>query len=239
MNSTMRIYSLFYEIIQLVFLPILRWQGNRLRKEALKLPEAMGPRSGNIGSGEKLSILIIGDSSACGVGVKLINQSLAGYLVQTLSKNYQCNWKIIAKSGLNTSDLTRLIEKEHASLFDTVVISIGMNDITSGISRERWLKQLRTLQSSLQEKFKITRFIFCGMPPVGKLKIIPNPLRRLLALKASLFDKSLSVFCGDDPKKTYLSINIPFGKEMIADDGFHPSSEFYKLWARMIINIIV
>ena len=167
-----------------------------------------------------------------------MTKSLAGYLIKDLSKNYECTWKIIAKSGVKTSDLIRLIEEEHASPFDHVVISIGMNDITSGTSRENWLKLLRTLQTLLQEKFKTTRFIFCGMPPVGKLKIIPSPLRQILSLKAHLFDMSLSMFCNKDPKKTYLSITLPFGEEMIAADRFHPSEDFYKLWATKINNTI-
>ena len=239
MNSNMRIYSLFCEIIQFFFFPVLKWQGNQLRKDVLKLPEAIGPRSGRLGDGQKLNILIIGDSSACGVGVKSINKSLAGYLIKELSENYDCTWKIIAKSGLTTSDLIKLIKEQNDSLFDSIVISIGMNDITSGISRERWLKQLEKLQILLQKKFSTKRLIFCGVPPIEKFKIIPNPLKQILALKAHLFNMSLSKFCNKDREKTYLSINLPFGEEMLAADGFHPSEDFYKLWARIIHDVII
>ena len=234
----MRFYSLFFEIIQTVLLPILKWQGKKLRKNIVVLPEAQGPRSGSTGVGQKLSILIIGDSSACGVGVKSMSKSLAGYLIKALSRNYECNWKIIAKSGLKTSDLIRLIEEEPVSLFDLVIISIGMNDITSGVSRERWLKELNTLKILVQNKFKTTRFIFCPMPPVGKFKIIPNPLKLILALKVNLFNVSLSEICNKDPNSTYLLINLTFGEEMLASDGFHPSEKFYKLWGLAIHDII-
>jgi len=234
----MRFNSLFFQIIQTVLLPILKWQGKKLRKNIVELPEAKGLRSGSMGFGQKLNILIIGDSSACGVGVKSISKSLAGYLIKALSKNYECKWKIIAKSGLKTSDLIELIEEEPVSLFDFIIISIGMNDITSGRSREGWVKQLNRLQILMKKKFKTTRFIFCGMPPVGKFKIIPNPLKRILALKANLFNMSLSEICNKHPNSTYLSINLTFGEEMLAADGFHPSGKFYKIWALAIHDII-
>jgi len=234
MNKKMKIYSLSIEIIQLFFFPILKWQGKIVKDTVLKLPEAKGSRSGEKGSGKRLNILITGDSSACGVGVAHITKSLAGHLIKILSQVYQCNWKIIAKSGLNTSNLIKIIEEQESCPFDIVIISVGMNDITSGISRENWMREMKKLQTSLQIKFNPKQFIFCGLPPVGKFKIIPNPLKWILALKAKLFDLSLNKFCNNNPKSIHLLIKLPFEEKMIAIDGFHPSEEFYKLWACII-----
>ena len=74
---------------------------------------------------------------------------------------------------------------------------------------------------------------------IVKLKIIPNPLKFILTLKANLFDMSLSKFFDDNPNITYLSISkFTFTDNMIAIDGFHPSEVFYKLWAQIIHNKI-
>ena len=79
-------YSISFEIIQLLFLPFLKLQGNNVRKKVLKLPEATGNRSGVTGIGKIIKILCIGDSSACGVGVENMNKSLSGNF-SSLDKN--------------------------------------------------------------------------------------------------------------------------------------------------------
>tara|TARA_A100001011_G_scaffold161479_1_gene169879 strand:- start:534 stop:1262 length:729 start_codon:yes stop_codon:yes gene_type:complete len=240
MNLKIRIYSFFHNVFQFFLLPVLSWQGKILRERALKLPEALGARNGIEGCGTaKLRVLIIGDSSACGVGVQYINHSLAGHLVKLLSKSHQCIWKIIAKSGLRTSDLVRLLYVQNINKFDIAVVSIGVNDITSGLSCEKWNRELIKLNTLLRTKFEVKKIIFSGMPPFGRLKIIPNPLRLTLYLKANLFEKLLFNFCQEDPTYEYVRINLPLGEEMIAEDGFHPSNHFYKFWASLVCKKIL
>ena len=64
--------------------PLLLAQARRLRKTALRLPEAAGPRSGvefpalrAALVAEPLRLLVVGDSSAAGVGVDHQEQALA------------------------------------------------------------------------------------------------------------------------------------------------------------------
>ena len=127
-------YSICFEIIQLLFLPFLKLQGKNVRKKVLKLPEATGNRSGVTGKGKIIKILCIGDSSACGVGVDNMDKSLSGNLINNLKLNFKCHWKVIAKSGVNSNQLIDLILLEKNQNYTFVVISIGMNDITSGNS---------------------------------------------------------------------------------------------------------
>src|SRR6266516_1669739 len=50
--------------------PVLLPQSKWLKRNALRLPEAAGPREGKVGVGEPvLRLLVVGDSSAAGVGV--------------------------------------------------------------------------------------------------------------------------------------------------------------------------
>ena len=57
----------------------------------------------------KGKILCIGDSSACGVGVENIDKSLSGNLINNLKSNFKCQWKVIAKSGVNSNQLIDLL----------------------------------------------------------------------------------------------------------------------------------
>ena len=49
--------------------PLLAAQSAWVRRRALALPEPSGERTGLVGRGPRLRLLVIGDSSAAGVGV--------------------------------------------------------------------------------------------------------------------------------------------------------------------------
>ena len=55
-------------------------QGILVRRRAVELPEAKGPRAGIVGKGKPLRLLVIGDSSAAGVGVNTQDEAIAGQL---------------------------------------------------------------------------------------------------------------------------------------------------------------
>jgi len=232
-------YSICFEIIQFFLLPFLKLQGKKVRKNVLKLPEATGNRSGVIGKGQIIKILCIGDSSASGVGVEHIDLSLSGNLINNLKLNFKCKWKVIAKSGVNSNQLIDLLLLEKNQKFKFVVISIGMNDITSGNSLIIFKKNLIKLENILSKKFSVNYFIYSGMPPVHKLKTVPNPLKSILAIKALIFDKFLRLKCERNINYIYININkLSFEENMVAKDGFHPSENFYKIWSEEISNII-
>ena len=234
-----KVLSLFFELIQFILLPLLKWQGQRVRQKALKLPEALGKRSGITGKGKTLKILFVGDSSACGVGVKNLDKSLSGHLLQNLKQRYRCHWKIVAKSGLKTNNLTDLILLEKDQKFSIAVISIGMNDITSRSSLNNWHENLQKLENTLSKKFSIDYYFYSGMPPVHKLNNVPNPLKTILAIKALHFDKLIKMKCSKFKKYQYININkLSSSENMTAIDGFHPSESFYKIWSAEIAKKI-
>ena len=65
--------------LKLVLAPVLFAQARSTRRRAPVLPEAEGPREGQLGSGVgALRVLIAGDSSAAGVGVANQDHAFAG-----------------------------------------------------------------------------------------------------------------------------------------------------------------
>src|SRR5664279_2596643 len=86
--------------------PLLVAQAVATRRRAQVLPEAQGPREGELGtgSGPALRVLIAGDSSAAGVGVESQEQAVAGHLVRALhgATGRRIAWALRARSGLTT-----------------------------------------------------------------------------------------------------------------------------------------
>ena len=83
--------SLQSRVLQTLLLPILIVQGNMVRKQAIELPEAKGARKGFCGSGEDLSIIFLGASSACGIGVNHLDDALSVSLLHLIKDEYSCD----------------------------------------------------------------------------------------------------------------------------------------------------
>ena len=231
--------SNYSQILQTLLLPILLFQGWRLRKNIIELPEATGERQGTIGKGRKLGLIFLGDSSACGVGVSHLNKALSGGLLNILSQKYSCDWKVFAKSKLMTSELTNLISKEEETNFDIAVVCIGMNDITDGKSVKAWMRDILNLRKIIIDKYDVSKIIFSGIPPVHKLNQVPHPLLHVLGLKAFVFGNALREFCADNNECFFIDINLPVSNQTMAIDGYHPNEVFYRAWAERISKSIL
>ena len=116
--------------------PLLLWQGKRLRKLAVRLPEAAGDRVGNIAASNAaqqpvLRVLICGDSAAAGVGIASQQQALAGYLTRALAVANTVEWQLVAQSGLCCNGLIKLLQSLPEQNFDQIYVSIGVNNVTA------------------------------------------------------------------------------------------------------------
>ena len=73
--------------LKLALSPLLLAQALQTRRRLPRLPEAAGPRRGRVGDGTgRLGLLIVGDSSAAGVGVASQDDALAGCLSRALAQ---------------------------------------------------------------------------------------------------------------------------------------------------------
>ena len=232
-------HSVYSQTLQTLLLPVLVFQGWKLRQNIIELPEAAGDRKGNTGKGDNLGLIFLGDSSACGVGVSHLNQALSGKLLDILSQKYSCFWEVFAKSKLTTSELNALIAKEEGRKFDIAIVRIGMNDITDGKSVEAWMRDILNLRKMIIDKYDVSKILFSGIPPVRKLTQVPHPLLHILGLKAFVFGKALRGFCESNQECCFIDIDLPVSSLTMAIDGFHPNEVFYHAWAERISKSII
>jgi lysophospholipase L1-like esterase len=206
-------------------------QGFYVRAVTPRLPEAAGARSGESGGGSELRLLVLGDSAAAGVGVASQQQALAGQLVQRLADSHRVIWQLWAANGRNSRQCLDMLELAAAETFDTVVISLGVNDVTGGVSLDDWLRQQDRLATLLRDKFAAQCILFTPLPPMHYFPALPQPLRWVLGARAKQFNRALQACLRSQPKCRLLSFNLPMQDAFIAEDGFHPSAVTYGLWA--------
>ena len=93
-----------------LLLPISAIQGLRLRKTAIRLPEADGEKYGMCGEGKQFQLLAIGDSIIAGVGTGTMRRSLPVQFADALANTLQRSVRWWAK-GWNGTDISNLYEK--------------------------------------------------------------------------------------------------------------------------------
>ena len=225
--------SLQWLVITLLCWPLLLWLGKRVRKLALRLPEAAGPRAGVSGDEQlpPLRLLICGDSAAAGVGVTQQDDALSGQLVSLLSTQYQVQWQLEAQTGLDSNALATRLVKLNGQCFDLVVISVGVNDVTSLCSARRFRRQLA---SCLQRQNGQPRVLFSAIPPMQQFSALPAPLNYWLGLNATILNHSAKNLLKRWPNASYVATPNKVSAAMLAKDGFHPSAEGYQQWAQQL-----
>ena len=156
-------------------LPVLLLQGYIVRRDTPRLAEASGDREGISGRGQPLSLLILGDSAAAGVGVTSQKEALSGSILLGLQDEYQVQWKLHAKTGDTTQQVIAATQILEPQPYDVVVTSIGVNDVTKLMSVEKWLKQQQQLFREIQNRFQPKLIVVSGVPPMQHFSALPHP----------------------------------------------------------------
>ncbi|PSL21281.1 SGNH/GDSL hydrolase family protein [Shimia abyssi] len=214
--------------------PLLLAQGLRVRRNAQLLPEPPGARMGRSGTGPVLRLLIIGDSSAAGVGAATQETALCGQLVTNLARDFQVTWRLEAGTGATTFDTLISLKKLTPEPFEVVVSALGVNDTTRLRSEKRWRREQTELLVLVMKTFEARHGITSGLPPIGQYPMLPHPLRWMLGRHAKRLDDALADLASHNVALTHLALKLPFEERYLAIDGYHPSETAYALWANLL-----
>ncbi|WP_088329370.1 SGNH/GDSL hydrolase family protein [Lacimicrobium sp. SS2-24] len=219
--------------LYLLTAPVLLYQARQTRRYALRLPEPAGDRQGVSGQGTALRVLVLGDSAAAGVGCEHQSEAITGQWVRRLAKDYEVHWQLVACSGLNCAETLSLLKQEplqHKQV-DAVLISVGVNDVTGRTGIRDWYRQLEQLSDYLTQTLKTRCILYTALPPMHAFPVLPGLLRRYLGDRAKTLDVCLRRHCEAHTNTFYLEPGLPLTPEMMATDGFHPSTNAVKVWA--------
>ena len=210
---------------------LLLAQAVYLRWTVLRLPEPRGSRNGVAGHGPLLRVLILGDSSAAGVGVDHQDEALLGQLTDRLSSYATVDYKLLAVTGARTGDVLGWVDQLPSVPFDVVVVALGVNDVTKGVSLRKWLRQTASLLDRLVTDFDARYVFVSGLPPMRDFPLLPQPLRWVLGRQADRFDRALHAMVETRDDATRITIDMRLNEGNMSADGFHPGADVYAAWA--------
>lgn len=229
-------------------LPLLMYQGKQVREHTLRLPPPTGARKGFVQhetshaqtshaqKSNSLNLLVLGDSAAEGVGASTQETALLGQLVGLLASTHSVNFQLIANTGDTTADIIAHLKKHMADddcikNIDLVVVSAGVNDVTTLTKVTAWQQQVTQLIYLLQHKLGAKHIIFTAVPPMQLFTALPTPLNTWLGLRATMLNQALEKICDQQPHTHFLALALPNDPAYLATDGFHPAAPTYAAWA--------
>lgn len=179
-------------------------------------------------AGER-SILVLGDSTAVGVGASAPSYSVAGRLSGLLNASVENH----AVSGAITPDLAAQITAATRDRYDLVLVQIGANDV---IKLRSLAKADAALHSALAELGKRSdRILVLTAGKIGTAPLFPWFIGPLMTHRAALLrDRFMETTKASDAAYVDLyTIQDPFNTDparYYALDGLHLADDGYAFW---------
>ena len=229
----------FDVLARVPLLPVLLAQAVAVHRNALSLPEPPGARAGTAGKGTPLRLLIVGDSSAAGVGAPTQDAALSGQLVRALAGHFRVSWRLVATTGDTTRAVLTRIPLLEPDPYNIAILALGVNDVTRAVPTRQWIARQRALHQLLRDRFSITRIYASGLPPMGMFPLLPQPLRWILGSQANRLDDALAEIAAQDKSVCHIPFDFPHEAKFMARDGYHPSPVGYAHWADVLKKLIL
>jgi lysophospholipase L1-like esterase len=198
------------------------------------MPEPDGDRAGQTGTDPSLKLLILGDSSAAGVGCQTQEEALSGLLIQRFLKTHRIHWRLHARTGWTSEEAETALPELGEESFDVAVISLGVNDVTTETGVEAWLATYDRILGHLRKVNGVRHFILSGLPPMGRFPALPQPLRWYMGLQQARHQRALGTWAASLPDVTLVPLAFHSEPSEMAQDGFHPGPAIYARWADLL-----
>lgn len=184
-----------------------------------------------------VSMLVLGDSTALGVGARSPEDSTAGRLAKHVSATYVENYAV---SGAQVHDLEKQIAQAKLGSYMYVLIHIGGSDIIRFHDAEA---AAQTLKQAMEKLPAAEKVIVATAGNVGGTTFFPWFLRPLYTRQTLAYHEAFAKVVAE---RSAIYVNLyedpntdPFVQEpetYLSADGLHPSSEGYFLWYGGIIE---
>jgi lysophospholipase L1-like esterase len=221
--------------------PVLLVQARKARASIPRLPDAALPWTGSLPGAELIRLLVLGDSTAAGVGADSQNEALPGSFAHEFGDRFDrgTTWTAIGENGATARDiLERFIDEALAEHYDVVFLTIGANDALGLRSRRAFARDVREIVRRLREVNPDALLLVSLMPRFDRFRSLQSPLRWNLALHAASLDDAARAAVRGLDRVFALPKPPPYTPTFWATDLFHPGPSGYREWAEFVLDSV-
>jgi lysophospholipase L1-like esterase len=221
--------------------PLLIAQAGRVRRTALELPEPRGPRSGIVGHGEpRLRLLVLGDSSAAGVGAKTQREGFALPLAQRVAERLgrAVRWQLLAGSGLTSEDVLHKLIRNRPHDADVAVVVVGVNDITKQVPLAFALRQRQHIADWLHVHAGVRHVVFPAIPEMDTFPALPRALAFYAGQASRRRNRAQARWAAGQAGISHVPMDGIARPDLFCEDGFHPAPALYAKVADRLADFI-
>ncbi len=221
--------------------PVLFVQARRARASIPRLPDAALPWTGSLPGADLIRLLVLGDSTAAGVGADSQAEALPGSFAHEFGDRFDrgTGWTAIGANGATSRDiLDHFIGEAAAESYDVVFLTIGANDALGLRSRRAFARDVREIARRLREGSPDALILVSLMPRFDRFRSLRGPLRWNLAVHAASLDDAARVAVRGLDRVFALPKPPPYTPTFWASDLFHPGPAGYREWAEFVIDSV-
>ncbi len=219
--------------------PVVLPQGQRLRRTTPRLPDAAPPWQGELAGPDPLRLLVLGDSTAAGVGAPTQQVALPGRLGDELHvrTGRGISWRAVGENGATARDLRkRFLDEALAAPADLLFLTIGANDALAMRSARAFAADVRHILDSFDARNPDAFVLMSSLPVFGRFELLPQPLRSALYRHSLALEGAARAVVDARPRSLMSSDPPPYAENFWAPDLFHPSATGYRDWADWAID---
>ena len=231
--------SLWSHAVVWPLLPVLAWQGRRVRARTVRLPDAAGGPFGEAGGGNASRgagglLLVVLQRGGGGGGAATMEHALVGQLAAHLAAGLGRDvvWHAVGVTGARLAELLPRVASCAAARVDVCVVAAGVNDTTGLTSPRRYARDVRRLVEGVRARFGAgVPVVLAGVPPMERFPALPQPLRLALGTRAALLDGAAQAAALGLPRVRHVPtvIQQAWG---FCEDGYHPGPQGYAAWGQ-------
>ena len=229
-------------MIEWLLLPLIVIEGRKVRAKAGRLAPPRGPLTGAVdGQGAPIRLLIVGDSSAAGVGVETTSQCLAPELAGELNRlsGRPVAWRMAGSNSATAGQVRDHVVPHLArEPWSHILLTIGTNDAKNFHTASRFKREFGTLLYALKARFPDAAIVWSPVIDMHDVPALTPFLAGMLQRRAARINAVGAQLCFERyaVAAAPLPVHDPSG---FATDGFHASAEGYRAWAAHVAPVLL
>lgn len=199
-------------------------------------PEAPGDPGG---ASRPLHLLVLGDSTAAGVGVDHADLGLGGRLAEAIAARTgrPVVWRAAGANGATSRDLVRqYLAHALEGPTDLVFFTIGANDALALRSARAFRRDVRRIVERTFHAHPQAALLMSSLPAFFRFTLLPEPLRSSLYRHSQALEAGARALIATQPRAHMSPPPPPYTEGFFASDDFHPSAIGYKDWADFAVE---